>query len=111
MNNKELIPGADNVIMISAEFLEAGYMLKSGRADLHRYELDLYVRSDITCEQLLGAIYAGLRDVLTKCYQLDVQKDLTGAIYNDRLPYLEEGANDRQREKPRLRSLLLEGYR
>lgn len=82
--SKELLSRtSENTIRITAEFFEDGYVLKSGRSKIHRYDLDLYVRSDITLDQLLGAVFCGLRDVLQKKYGLDLKENLAGIVYQD----------------------------
>ena len=51
-NGTPLSPETENEILITLEFLEDGYVLKSGRSHIHRYELDLQVPASITCDQL-----------------------------------------------------------
>ncbi len=81
---KELLSRtSENTIQITAEFFEDGYVLRSGRSKIHRYDLDLYVRRDITLDQLLGAVFCGLRDMLQKKYKLDPKENLAGIVYQD----------------------------
>ncbi len=96
MNNSILHP--ENAIRISAEFLEDGYVLKSGRSRVHRYELDLELPGDLTCDQLLGAIYAGLRRILVERYRLDVRENLSGIAYNDHENFLGDPPSALQQE-------------
>ena len=51
----------ENAILITAEFLISGHRLKIGKVGIQRYEIDLIVKRDITCDQLLSAIREGLR--------------------------------------------------
>lgn len=82
--SKELLSRKkENTIRITAEFLEDGYLLKSGRSSVHRYDLDLLVRDDITLDALLGAVYAGIREVLEKRYRLELKNNLAGIVYQD----------------------------
>ena len=97
MKGTPLAPDTENEILITLEFLEDGYVLKSGRSHIHRYELDLQVPASITCDQLLGAVYAALREVVTKRYHLDVKENLSRIIYHDRLTMLEDRPPDPER--------------
>ena len=83
MNHEMLSRTSENTIHITAEFYEDGYVLRSGRSKIHRYDLDLYVRRDITLDQLLGAVFCGLRDLLQKKYKLDLSENLMGIVYQD----------------------------
>lgn len=96
-NGTPLSPETENEILITLEFLEDGYVLKSGRSHIHRYELDLQVPASITCDQLLGAVYGALREVVTKRYHLDVKENLSRILYHDRLTMLEDRPPDPER--------------
>lgn len=71
----------ENTILITLEFLEDGYLLKTGQSAVHRCELDLIVNNNITCDELLAGIYAGLKDILTEHYQIDLSKAQGDILY------------------------------
>lgn len=73
----------ENVILITAEFYEAGRKLKYDRKNIHMYELDLIVSADITLEQLLDAIDGGLRRKLSELYHVDPEKMSGNAAYDE----------------------------
>lgn len=73
----------ENSILITAEFLESGAILKVGEKTTRRYEIDLIVKNDITANQLLIAIQEGLRSKLLRKYHFDVAKDDTRIVYRD----------------------------
>lgn len=82
--DKELLSITDeNSILITAEFLESGQILKVGDRKVQRFELDLIVNSNITCDQLLEAIQSGLRSRLLEKYHFDVENDDTYILYTD----------------------------
>ena len=76
-------------MLLSAEFWEDGYVLKSGRNQLHRYELDLLVPEDITCDAFLGALYGALQQVLANHYGMDPQDQISGIAYHDYLAMMD----------------------
>lgn len=81
---KELLSITDeNSILITAEFLESGEILKVGDRSIRRFELDLIVKNEITCDQLLEAVGAGLRNRLLDKYHFDVRYDDTQLVYTD----------------------------
>ena len=62
---KELLSITDeNSILITVEFLESGRRLSSGDVTIQRYEMDLIVNKNLTCEQLLDSISKGLENTL-----------------------------------------------
>ena len=63
---------SNNDIRISVEFLESGKLLNDSSTEIHRYTLDLDVPQELTCDAFLGAIYAGIRSILTERYHLGV---------------------------------------
>lgn len=82
--DKELISITDeNSILITAEFLENGKILKVGDREVERFEIDLIVNENITFDQLLTAIQAGLRFRLLEKFRFDVDKDDTECFYTD----------------------------
>ncbi len=97
MNNSLIPSDAENTIRITVEFFEDGTVLKSGRTTMRRCELDMQVRSDVTCDQFLAAIYCGLRQILTGKYGMDVRENLGEIRYRDRLAILEDRARDPER--------------
>ena len=101
----------ENIIRITVEFLEDGYVLKSGRSKVHRYDLDLLVRDDITLNALLGAVYAGIRRELEERYGLQLKDNLAGIVYQDLQDPFAHRAADGQRGNRRLRPQLAERLR
>lgn len=84
MNHKGLFSVSDeNAILITAQFFEDGKRLTYDRNRIHRYELDLVVRSDITLNQLLNAIRIGLRHQLIENHDTDpLQLDSNPAYWD-----------------------------
>ena len=112
MMKKYLLRESDeNTCLITLEFLEDGYLLKTGQRSVHRCELDVIVRNDITCDQLLAGIYAGIRDILIKKYHLDVSEKLGQTAYTrENLPYEARAAvidRTNQRLRPRIKRELV----
>lgn len=70
-----------NTCLITLEFLEDGYLLKTGQSAVHRWELDLIVNNNITCDELLAGIYVGLKDILIEHYQIDPTKAQGDILY------------------------------
>lgn len=82
--NKDLLSITDeNSILITAEFLEDGNILKVGEREIHRFEIDLIVNNNITLDQLLNAIQIGLKKRLFEQYHFDVATDNTCLLYTD----------------------------
>lgn len=107
MEQELLSRRTENTLMITVEFLEDGYVLKSGRSRIHSYRLDLLVRNDITLDRLLGAVYAGIRQVLVEQYHLDLSQNWASIVYQDlQDPFAMRAADDR-RGKRRLRPQIL----
>lgn len=70
---KELLSiTAENTILITAAFHKHGQRNKAGEVKNEVYEIDLIVRNDITFNQLLEAIEAGIRQKLKYTYGCDV---------------------------------------
>lgn len=103
MNKPILRESDENTCQITLEFLEDGYVLKTGNGASHRYELDVVVRNDITLEQLLAAIYSGIRDVLTDRYGLDPTGDIGGISYEQQDTPFEERTGRQRDENYHLR--------
>ena len=77
----------ENSILITAEFLENGEILKVGERSIQRYEIELIVQNDITLGQLLEAIETGIRNKLLNAYQIDAEKVNIHMVYsNSRRP-------------------------
>ena len=82
--NKDLLSITDeNSILITAEFLEDGNILKVGDREIHRFEIDLIVNNNITLNQLLNAIQIGLKKRLLEQYHFDVADDNSCLLYTD----------------------------
>lgn len=81
----------ENSILITAEFFEDGHRLRLDRTRVHRYELDLIVPDDITLDELLDAIHAGIRTQLAERYHLDDPK--TDPAYLETVRRFEEFQN------------------
>lgn len=103
MNKPILRESDENTCQITLEFLEDGYVLKTGNGASHRYELDVVVRNDITLEQLLAAVYSGIRDVLTDRYGLDPTGDIGGISYEQQDTPFEERTGRQRDENYHLR--------
>lgn len=82
--DKELISITDeNSILITAEFLESGKVLKVGDREVERFEIDLIVNNNITLNQLLEAMQSGLRFHLLEKFYYNVDDDDTKYLYID----------------------------
>ena len=88
---------SNNDIRISVEFLESGKLLGDSSSEIHRYELDLDVPQDITCDAFLGALCVGIRSILTERYQLDVLDNQSTIQYQDLLDQMGVREFDPQR--------------
>lgn len=86
--NKDLLSITDeNAILITLEFLESGKILKVGDEDEQKYELDIIVKNDITCDQLLKAVGENLIWKL-RSWGIDIKKNESfRSVYTARRPY------------------------
>lgn len=95
----------EGTILITVAFLENGDVLRSGQTGLQMFELDLIVSEDVTCDRFLGAIYAGLRDVLTSQYNLDLSRSIRSHGYRKERytpPPIRQGQMDTGKLRPNI---------
>lgn len=73
----------ENSILITVEFLESGFAMKNGKRRICCRELDLIVRNDITCDQLIAAVGEGILNKLRTQYGIDREQLDTGMVYSN----------------------------
>lgn len=50
----------ENAILVTVQFVDAGFRTKTNRAEVKSYDINLIVKNDIRCNQLIDAVQYGL---------------------------------------------------
>lgn len=70
------------MILITVEFWENKNIIVGAASEPVCYEFDLVVNRNLTCDQLLGAIFGGLRNILTERCHIDLTKRIKRYVYD-----------------------------
>ena len=81
MEERELLSiTEENAILVTVQFVDAGFRTKTSRAEVESYDIELIVKNDIRCDQLIDAVQYGLEKKLN-VYQVDLES-LKSAHYS-----------------------------
>jgi S-DNA-T family DNA segregation ATPase FtsK/SpoIIIE len=89
----------ENAILVTVQFVDAGFRTKTSRAEVESYDIELIVKNDIRCDQLIDAVQYGLEKKLN-VYQVDLES-LKSAHYSrdSRRPEGDAGEQPIERER------------
>ena len=103
-------PQKEGLILLTVAFLERGDVLKNGSTGVQKYEMDLFVPDSITCDQLMGAIYVGIRDTLISRFHLDLSRRITDLAYRSTACEIPEQENRRELRRDIIQGIQMRAY-
>ena len=82
MEERELLSiTEENAILVTVQFVDAGFRRKTSRAEVESYDIELIVKNDIRCDQLIDAVQYGLEKKLRTVCRVDPES-LESSHYN-----------------------------
>lgn len=101
MEERELLSVTEeNAILITVQFVDSGFRMKTARAEVESYDIELIVKNDIRCDQLIDAVQYGLEKKLKTVYHV-YPESLTSSYYcrDSRWPEENIGALPKEKER------------
>lgn len=101
MEDRELLSiTEENAILVTVQFVDAGFRMKTTDAEVESYDIELIVKNDIRCDQLIDAVQYGLEKKLKTVYHVPLES-LTSAYYSrdSRRPEGDTGEPPREKER------------
>lgn len=90
----------ENAILVTVQFVDAGRRRKTTDAVVDSYDIELIVKNDIKCDQLIDAVQYGLEKKLRNVYRIDLEQ-LASVHYSQdsRRPEQDTGEQPKGKER------------